>query len=523
MGNYTAQGEGSAINSVFRSLSINAAVTDLYGLPTSYNYVVTGFRANPNSPVGFSLNINAVSPKKITSALNDIRRTIHHYRMQTGGVPTDSDEFRSGRYQTRVDFDEESFVLSVNRPHPKPMVMPAVTSNPTPFSAQIGMQWVPIISRGKAEVIKNSISVSLVGSHVTNGHLLAVGASGSGKTTLMQTMLIGMCENTSPDMLQVEVYDPRETQLGFFGSGACKLPHVRSHSDVSSIVEILKYARSLIDKRQSVSPEYADDPNHNPGWKRILIVIDEFAVLMDSGLGRSVLSDISHISKEGRKFGVHLLFGAQNVSAKTAGDVLKSFVDRIVGQVASAQDAVYASGVQKSGAENLTGKGHFILKVGSVTSKFNAYLVPDLERKCAFIRAKWGYVEKGAEKRVSAASDQDIEITMEDEVEHDESFEVPSGDYDDTPQVDPSGIPVPLADVFAEYHQFGLRMRHGWLKRACDAFYGKNGSKPSHYAAKAEMNEALSMWLRVHAGIDTAIDRESGELSVLAGERMVLA
>jgi hypothetical protein len=73
-----------------------------------------------------------------------------------------------------------------------------------------------------------------------------------------------------------------------------------------------------------------------------------------------------------------VLAGTQKPTALAIGSLVKSnFPTRIVGHVVSAEDAKVASGLPKTGAESLQGKGDFLLCLGGLT-RFQATL-PDAE------------------------------------------------------------------------------------------------------------------------------------------------
>jgi len=92
---------------------------------------------------------------------------------------------------------------------------------------------------------------------------------------------------------------------------------------------------------------------------RIVVMIDELADLMMEG-GRSIERPLTRLAQRGREAGIHLVACTQRPSAAVIGGLIKSnFPVRIVGSVASAEDAKVAAGLPRSGAERLLGKGDF--------------------------------------------------------------------------------------------------------------------------------------------------------------------
>jgi S-DNA-T family DNA segregation ATPase FtsK/SpoIIIE len=94
---------------------------------------------------------------------------------------------------------------------------------------------------------------------------------------------------------------------------------------------------------------------------RIVVFIDELADLMIVG-GRSVEGPLTRLAQRGREAGIHLVACTQRPAASVIGGLIKSnFPVRVVGSVASAEDAKVASGLPRTGAERLLGRGDFLI------------------------------------------------------------------------------------------------------------------------------------------------------------------
>jgi S-DNA-T family DNA segregation ATPase FtsK/SpoIIIE len=92
---------------------------------------------------------------------------------------------------------------------------------------------------------------------------------------------------------------------------------------------------------------------------RIVVLIDELADLMMAG-GREIERPLTRLAQRGREAGIHLVACTQRPMASVIGGLIKSnFPVRIVGSVASAEDAKVAAGLPRTGAERLLGKGDF--------------------------------------------------------------------------------------------------------------------------------------------------------------------
>jgi S-DNA-T family DNA segregation ATPase FtsK/SpoIIIE len=94
---------------------------------------------------------------------------------------------------------------------------------------------------------------------------------------------------------------------------------------------------------------------------RIVVFIDELADLMMVG-GKKVERPLTRLAQRGREAGIHLVACTQRPAASVIGGLVKSnFPVRVVGSVASAEDAKVAAGLPKTGAERLLGKGDFLV------------------------------------------------------------------------------------------------------------------------------------------------------------------
>ena len=92
-----------------------------------------------------------------------------------------------------------------------------------------------------------------------------------------------------------------------------------------------------------------------------MVLIDELADLIMSG-GGEIEHPLTRLAQRGREAGIHLVACTQRPAAAVIGGLVKSnFPVRVVGSVASAEDAKVAAGLPKTGAERLLGKGDFLV------------------------------------------------------------------------------------------------------------------------------------------------------------------
>jgi S-DNA-T family DNA segregation ATPase FtsK/SpoIIIE len=119
---------------------------------------------------------------------------------------------------------------------------------------------------------------------------------------------------------------------------------------------------------------------------RLVIVLDELADLIHVG-GREMESVVTRLTQRGREAGIHLVACTQKPASAVIGSLVKSnFPVRLVGSVASPEDAKVATGLAQSGAEKLLGEGDFLVVAqGQMTRMQAAYIDPEAIR--AVVRA----------------------------------------------------------------------------------------------------------------------------------------
>ncbi|MBI3734807.1 MAG: DNA translocase FtsK, partial [Chloroflexi bacterium] len=77
--------------------------------------------------------------------------------------------------------------------------------------------------------------------------------------------------------------------------------------------------------------------------------------------------------QRGREAGIHIIAATQKPSSQAMSSVMKSnFPTRLIGKVASADDARVAAGIGGTGAEKLGGHGDFLLVAEGQTIRFQA-------------------------------------------------------------------------------------------------------------------------------------------------------
>ena len=112
--------------------------------------------------------------------------------------------------------------------------------------------------------------------------------------------------------------------------------------------------------------------HENISEPRLIIFIDEVADLMEQG-GKAMDRLMTRLTQRGRSAGIHIIACTQKPLAATIGSLTRSnFPVRLVGSVASPDDAKIAAGISGTGAEKLLGRGDFLLVAKSQVVRFQA-------------------------------------------------------------------------------------------------------------------------------------------------------
>jgi S-DNA-T family DNA segregation ATPase FtsK/SpoIIIE len=112
---------------------------------------------------------------------------------------------------------------------------------------------------------------------------------------------------------------------------------------------------------------------------RVVIFIDEVADLMEQG-GKAMDRLMTRLTQRGRSAGLHIIACTQKPLAASIGSLTRSnFPVRLVGSVASADDAKIAAGIPGTGAEKLLGRGDFVLVAKGHVTRFQAAYVGEEE------------------------------------------------------------------------------------------------------------------------------------------------
>jgi S-DNA-T family DNA segregation ATPase FtsK/SpoIIIE len=235
---------------------------------------------------------------------------------------------RGGRVQVEVPRDDPGQVKFLH--------LCARLEQPPAYSALLGLdeEAVPVLLRLPSADV---------------AHVLISGNTGSGKTVLARVMALSLAMYNPPRSLQLVLIDPKRRGFGVLAP----LPHLLTpliHRSEDATETLTRLAQEM--ERRDLCGRSSP---------RIVVFIDELADLMIAGK-RNIEQPLTRLAQRGREAGIHLVACTQRPAASVIGGLVKSnFPVRIVGSVASAEDAKVAAGLPKTGAERLLGRGDFLV------------------------------------------------------------------------------------------------------------------------------------------------------------------
>ena len=205
-------------------------------------------------------------------------------------------------------------------------------------------------------------------------HVLIAGTTGSGKTALARSMALSLAMHNRLGEVQMVFIDPKGNGFDPFVSfteGGYVLPHLLRPT-VSDVHQAIFLLGEMVEEMVRRDRENISEP-------RVIIFIDELADLMEQG-GKAMDRLMTRLTQRGRSAGLHIIACTQKPLAASIGSLTRSnFPVRLVGSVASADDAKIAAGIPGTGAEKLLGRGDFLLVAKGHVTRFQAAYVNEQE------------------------------------------------------------------------------------------------------------------------------------------------
>lgn len=234
-------------------------------------------------------------------------------------------------------------------------------------------------------------------------HLLVAGSTGSGKTVCINTIILSLLFQNTPETLRFIMVDPKRVELTLYNG----IPHLLTPviTDASKTVNALKWAIGEMERRFDTLAQAGcrDIISYNKTSEEklpyIVFVIDELADLMAMAASE-VEAGIIRIAQMARAVGIHLIVATQRPSVEVITGLMKANIPaRIAFSVASLIDS--RTILDASGAEKLLGRGDML------------YLTADLSKPK---RVQGAFVSEEEMKRVVKSIKGDTLPTYDDSI-----------------------------------------------------------------------------------------------------------
>lgn len=193
-------------------------------------------------------------------------------------------------------------------------------------------------------------------------HLLIAGTTGSGKTVCINTVILSLLYQNSPETLRFIMVDPKRVELTLYNG----IPHLLTPviTDPAKTVSALKWTIQEMERRFDVLASHGcrDINSYNKKMAeklpQIVFVIDELADLMAMAPAE-VEAGIIRIAQMARAVGIHLIVATQRPSVEVITGLMKANIPaRIAFSVASIIDS--RTILDSPGAEKLLGRGDML-------------------------------------------------------------------------------------------------------------------------------------------------------------------
>lgn len=243
-------------------------------------------------------------------------------------------------------------------------------------------------------------------------HILIAGRTGSGKSVCINTLLLSLLYQNSPEDLKLILVDPKRVELSAYKG----IPHLKTDVivDNKKVVNVLRWAVSEMERRyklleavhardlltyrekcaQGETKMVTDAETGRVTEEQlellpyIVIVIDEMADLMVAH-GKEVESVIIRLAQMSRAIGIHLVLATQRPSVEVITGLIKANIPaRVAFQVTTQIDS--RTILDTGGGEKLLGNGDMLYSSsdGGEMKRLQGVFVSDdeVKRVTAFLR-----------------------------------------------------------------------------------------------------------------------------------------
>lgn len=196
-------------------------------------------------------------------------------------------------------------------------------------------------------------------------HMLVAGATGSGKSVMINSIILSLLFQNTPETLRLILVDPKRVELSIYNH----IPHLLTPviTEADKTIAALKWAVSEMDRRYKLFSETGRRnmqsfneglPSGQQKMPYIVLIIDELADLM-SVAARDVEGAIVRLAQMARATGIHLIVATQRPSVDVITGLIKANItSRLAFATASQADS--RTILDMSGSEKLLGNGDML-------------------------------------------------------------------------------------------------------------------------------------------------------------------
>ncbi len=194
-------------------------------------------------------------------------------------------------------------------------------------------------------------------------HLLIAGSTGSGKSVAINSIIVSLMYQNSPDDLKFILVDPKKVELVMYND----IPYLLTPviTDVKKTINALKWVIGEMERRYQLLSDRGkrniaayNEANKKESLPYIVFVIDELADLM-SVAAFEVEAAIVRLAQMARAVGIHLVLATQRPSVDVLTGLIKANVPaRVAFSVPSQIDSRTILDI--AGAEKLLGRGDML-------------------------------------------------------------------------------------------------------------------------------------------------------------------
>jgi S-DNA-T family DNA segregation ATPase FtsK/SpoIIIE len=203
---------------------------------------------------------------------------------------------------------------------------------------------------------------------VQTPHLLIAGSTGSGKSVCVNSIILSILYQLSPQECRLMLIDPKIVELKLYND----IPHLLTPviTEPKKAFQALQYCIYEMERRYACldSMGVRDIRSYNRRIKErniaterlpyIVVIIDEFADLM-STTGKELESTVARLAAMSRAVGIHIVLATQRPSIDVITGLIKANIpSRIAFMVASKMDSRII--IDMVGAEKLLGRGDML-------------------------------------------------------------------------------------------------------------------------------------------------------------------